>query len=344
MKISPYKIVAIVLVGLLFCLLLHFKNSSTQNLEIDKPRVVAITQIAPHPSLDQIRKGIEDEINASNFKRLNIIYQNAQGSLATATQISQKFTGIAPDVIVPITTPSTQSVYSVARALNIPVIFSGVSDPVGAKLIAKFPEPGKGITGVSDLSPVEEQADLIKAILMANSQLNNCATVGVIYNSGETNSVILVNLIEKALAKREIKLLKACASTTIEVTAAAKSLIGKVSAIYLTNDNTIISALESVLLVTNEHKVPVISADPESVERGCLATISHNQYQMGRQTGAMVVRMLRGEPLQNISVERPAKIEVLINLDTAKHMGILIPDNLIKKADRLIEKVAQDNE
>jgi putative ABC transport system substrate-binding protein len=344
MKFSPYKIIVVVLVGLLFYLLFHFKNSSTQNLEIDKPRIVAITQIAPHPSLDQIRKGIEDEINASNFKRLNIIYQNAQGNLATATQISQKFASISPDVIVPITTPSAQSVYAIAKSLKIPVVFSAVSDPVGAKLIAKFPQPGDGITGLSDLSPVEEQADLIKAILTANSQLNNRSTIGVIYNSGETNSVILVNLIEEALAKRGIKLLKACASTTIEVAAAAKSLIGKVSAIYLPNDNTIISALESVLLVTNEHKVPVISADPESVARGCLATISHNQYQLGRQTGAMVVRMLKGESLHNIPVEKPAKIELLINLDTAKHMGILIPDNLIKKADRLIEKVAQDDE
>ena len=120
-----------------------------------KPVVVAITQIVPHPSLDLIRKGIKDELNDQNLV-CEFLYENAQGNIATATQIAQTFVSKKPTVIVPITTPSTQAIYSVASPQNIPVVFAAVNDPVSAKLVPCMDKAGKGITGVSDMPPVAE--------------------------------------------------------------------------------------------------------------------------------------------------------------------------------------------
>ena len=290
-----------------------------------QPRpVVAVTQIAPHPSLDLIRKGIEDELKDQKAE-CDIHFENAQGNITLATQIAQKFASQNPAVIVPITTPSAQAVYAASLPQKIPVVFAAVSDPVAAKLTPTLHSAGQGITGISDLSPVEAQVALIRKLVPAAKK------IGVVYNAGESNSTALLERFEKVLAQNGLTVLKVSVTNTTEVATAAKSLIGKVDVFYVPNDNTVVAALESLLNVAQENKpkIPVFCADPESVKKGCIAAIAHNQYKLGREAGKIVARVLRGDNIQDIPVENPAStIELTVNQAAAKEAGIIIPENL----------------
>lgn len=295
------------------------------------PVTVAITQIVPHPSLDLIRKGIEDELKEQKVE-CDILFENAQGNIAIATQIAKKFVSLNPAVIVPITTPSTQTVYAAAHSQNIPVVFAAVNDPVAAKLVPGMDKAGDGITGLSDLPPVADQVALIQEILP------NAKKIGVIYNPGESNSVALLELFEKMLAQNGMTLFRATAANMVDVTAATKSLVGKIDAIYIPNDNTVVAALEALIKVVQKNGIPVFCADPESVKQGCLAAVTHSQYGLGRQTGKMVAKVLKGTNIQMLPVERPAVVELSINQDAAKALDITLPEAVLARAQHIIKK------
>ncbi len=323
LNLKKFVYVGIVLLGMVLASLMlnPVKNQVT----------VAITQIVPHPSLDLIRKGIEDELKEQKIE-CDILFENAQGNIAVASQIATKFVSLKPNVIVPITTPSTQAVYAAANSQNIPVVFAAVNDPVSAKLVPSMDKAGKGITGVSDLPPVADQLALIQEILPKAKK------IGVVYNPGESNSVAVLALFEKVLTQNGMTLSRATAANMVDVAAATKSLVGKVDAIYIPNDNTVVAALEALIKVVQENGIPVFCADPESVKQGCLAAVTHSQYGLGRQTGKMVAKVLKGTDIQKLPVERPAVVELSINQDTAKVLNIAFPEAVLARAQHIVKK------
>lgn len=289
--------------------------------------VVAITKIAPHPSLDAIEKGMRDEFKEQGIQ-VNFLSENAQGSIATASQIAQKFVSQNPQLIIPITTPSAQTVYNAVRKTKgktIPVVFAAISDPVGAKLVNEKTLKGQGITGVSDISPFQQQIELIKNLQPTLTK------IGVIYNPGEANAVSLVKKFKEVAEKAGITVIESASPNTNEVVTAARQLITKVEAIYIPNDNTVVSALESVVRSING-KLPIYAADPDSVERGCLAAAALSQYQIGREVGKVAITVLKGANPSDLPVMTPTNIEVTINSTSAKKLGINIPNELLKSS------------
>jgi putative ABC transport system substrate-binding protein len=295
-------------------------------------KTVAITQIVEHPALDACRKGVEDSLKNEGFikgKNLKIIFENAQGQIANTISIAKKFAGKKPDVIVAIATPSAQAVAK--SASNINLVFSAITDPIGAGLVKTLKAPGGKITGVSDLSPVHYHLDLVKTILP------NIKKIGVVYNSGEANSMTLVNLLKKASAKSNIKVVEAIALKSSEVLTATRSLIGKVDAIYIPTDNTIVSAFEAVVKVGQDAKIPVFAGDTSSVKRGAIAALGFDYYDVGIQTGKMVADVLNGKNPGSINIETVSKLKLSVNLKAAEKMGIKIPNILQILADEIIK-------
>ncbi len=293
---------------------------------------VATTAIVEHPALDAARDGVRDELAAAGYvegKNLRFLYESAQGNPATAAQIARKFVGEAPDVIVPISTPSAQAVVSATN--EIPVVFTAVTDPVGAKLVGDPKMPGGNVTGMSDLSPIGLHMDLIKEITP------DAKTVGVPFNPGEANSVTLMELIKKEAPARGLKVVEAPATKSSEVLGAAQSLVGKADVIYVPTDNTIVSAFEAVVKVGIDNKVPVYAGDTDSVSRGAIAALGFNYYDIGRQTGKMVLRVLKGEAPGSIPVEGVEITELYVNPGMAQKMGVTIPETLVAKAKEVVQ-------
>lgn len=266
-----------------------------------KGKVVAITQIVPHPSLDRIRLGIEHEILWAFGDSVKIEFQSAQGNASLATQIAQKFIGQNVDVLVAITTPSAQAMVA-ANTSNIPLVFAGVTDPMAAKLVNASGSNKPGITGVSDAPDIAKQVELLQ------EKLPSAAKIGIIYNPGETNSYVHTEALEEAIVKVGFRVIKAPAYSTGDVLQSAQSIVPNVDALMLTNDNTVIAALDAILQIAKNHSIPIFASDPESVHRGCAASISPDQYEMGRQAGKLVVKLLNGEKAEDIPiVKAPAQ-------------------------------------
>jgi len=295
-------------------------------------KTVAITQIVEHPALDACRKGVEDSLKKEGFiqgKNLNILFENAQGQIPNTISIAKKFAGKNPDVIVAIATPSAQAVSK--SAPNVPLVFSAVTDPVGAGLVKTLNKPGSNATGVSDLSPVHYHLELVKTIVPSIKR------IGVIYNSGEANSMTLVNLLKKAALSNNIKVVEAIALKSSEVLTSARSLIGKVDAIYIPTDNTVVSAFEAVVKVGQDAMIPVFAGDTSSVKRGAVAALGFDYYDVGLQTGKMVADVLNGAKVGSIDVQTVTKLKLSVNLKAASKMGVKIPSILQVLANELIK-------
>ncbi len=292
---------------------------------------VSVTQIVEHPSLNAVRDGLQSELTAAGFgpDKLKWQWESAQRSPATATQIAQKFAGENPNVIVAISTPSAQSAAQAAK--SIPLVFSAVTDPIGAKLVTNLEKPGGMITGVRDFGPVDKHLQLIAKLVPQAKR------VGVIYNAGESNSVSIVNFLKQSAPAKQMTIVEATVSNTAEVGTAAKSLVGRADVIYVPTDNTIVSALNSVLQVGIQNQLPVFAGDNESVENGAIASLGFNYNDIGKQTGKIVVRILNGEAPGSIAVESPSKVELVINAKAAAQMGVKIPDAMLKDAVKVVK-------
>ncbi|WP_034297955.1 ABC transporter substrate-binding protein [Herbaspirillum sp. RV1423] len=295
-------------------------------------KAVLVTAIVEHPALDAVRDGVKDELKDEGFeagKNLKWEYQSAQGNTGTAAQIARKFVGDKPDVIVAIATPSAQALVSATK--SIPIVYSGVTDPVAAQLVKDWKPSGTNVTGVSDLLELEKQIDLIKRVVP------NVKRVGMVYNPGEANSAVVVKALKELLGKSGITLVEAAAPRTVDVGSAAKSLIGKVDVIYTNTDNNVVSAYESLVKVGNDAKIPLVASDTDSVKRGAIAALGVNYYDLGRQTGKIVARILKGEKPGDIASATSSKLELFVNTTAAQKQGVTLSSDLIKSAKTVIK-------
>lgn len=293
---------------------------------------VSVTAIVDHPALDAARKGVTDELNDAGFvvgKNLKLEYQSAQGNAATAAQIARKFAGDKPNVIVAVSTPSAQTALAATR--DIPIVFSAVTDPVAAKLVKSWDAAGGNVTGVSDLPPLEKHLALLRQALPSAKR------IGVVYSPGEANSVAAVAELKKLAAQAGMTVVEAAAPRTVDVASAAQSLIGKVDVFYEPTDNNVTSAFESLAKVADQGKVPLISADPSVATRGAAIGVGTNYYDLGRQTGKLVVRILKGEAPGKIGSQVSATLETHVNKGAAQRQGLNLSEAFLKSATKVID-------
>lgn len=292
---------------------------------------VATTAIVEHPALDAVRDGVKDYLVANGYQgdKLKFSYESAQGNPATAAQIARKLVGESPDVIVAIATPSAQA--AVAATKEVPVVFSAVTDPLGARLVKDLDNPGANVTGLSDLLPLAQHLDLLIEIMPGLKKL------GVPYNPGEPNAVSLITLLKKVAKEKGITIVEAPAPKSSDVALASQKLVGSVDAIYCLTDNTIISALEAVVKTGINGQVPVFAADTGSVKRGAVAALGFDYYNLGQQTGEVVVRVLKGEKPGDIPVSIAKGTDLVVNPAMAKRMGIELPASVVDRATEIIQ-------
>lgn len=296
-------------------------------------RVVAVTAIIEHPALDAARRGIEDELRAAGYApdELELVFASARGSRAEAELIASDFVELSPDVIVSISTPSAQAV--VGATSTIPVVFAAVTDPLGAGLVDDLEQPGGNVTGVSDLSPIDQHLDLIKRIMPAARRL------GVIYNPDEANAARLIELIGEEAPQRDLVVVPASVSLSAEVADAAAGLVGKADAVYVPTDNTVITGVEAIAEVGRKNRLPVFAADVDAVPRGAIAAAGFNYYDLGRQTGRMVREVLEGGDPATMPVQRVVASELFVNIAAAEAMGVSVPRAVLDEAKTIIESV-----
>lgn len=287
---------------------------------------IGITQIVSHPSLDAISQGFQDALADAG---LNVIYdeKNAQNDPTVSASIAGTFADGDYDLIFGIATPTAQAV--VQAITDVPIVFGAVTEPVTAGLVDSWEEPGGNVTGTSDMSPVREQLELIMELVP------DVETVGVVYASTEENAFVQLEWAEREAEALGLTIESASISTTSDLMQTAESL--EVDAFYVFTDNTVVSAIETLISVAEDMQVPVITSDVDSVERGAVAAYAFDYYDMGYQSGELAVRILGGEDPGTIPVETSQNLLLHVNLDAAERIGLTIPQSVLDRADTVIE-------
>ena len=277
---------------------------------------IGTTQIVEHPSLDAAKEGFKKAIEDAGIQA-EYVDKSANGDNSTNMTIAQQLVSDNVDLIFANSTPSAQA--AKGATADIPIIFTSVTDAVGAELIESMATPGANVTGTIDLHP--ETMPKTMAFLKELGVKN----VGMVYNAGEQNSVAQISTAKELAAKEGITIVEASASTSAEVKQATESLLGKVDAYYIITDNTVVNALESVIDVANANKLPLIVGELDSVARGGLAAYGFNYYDIGYEAGQMAAQiLLEGKSPSEIPAAYPANLKLVINKATAENLGLEI--------------------
>ena len=300
-------------------------DSSTPAAE--GPITIGIGQYVTHPSLDAVVTGFKKGMTAAGYTegdKVKYDFANAQADQANNTAMIGKFASDKDmKLVLAVATPTAQAA---AQAItDIPVLFSAVTDPLAAKLVKSLEAPGGNVTGTSDKNPVKEQLELLKMIKP------EAKSVGIVYSSGEVNSQVQVEWAKEAGKELGLSIEEKAISASSEVQQAAAAL--NVDAFYVPTDNAVVSALEGLIQVAQDKKIPVISADGESVKRGATATYGLNYEKLGEQTAEMAVKLLKGETqAATMPVETITKVELYLNTTAAEKIGLTFPADLLSEA------------
>ena len=298
---------------------------------------VGILQHFEHPALNAARDGFINGLADEGFidgRNIRFTRYNATGDIGTSDAMAARLVEANSDLILGISTPSTRSLMHATR--DIPIVFTAVTDPLAAGFVEDVVTPNTNLTGMSDLLPIIEQFRFLTRILP------NAQTVGIMYNSGEENSVIQANMAADAARELGLTYIRASVTGTHDVAQIAASIVGDVDVIFTPTCNTMAEAMTTAVMVAGDAGVPIIAGDSGSVSRGALATEGIDYYLLGRQTAVMAAKILRGESRpQEMPVQWQDTREISINIATAEHLGIEIPADILAVATILGEEVGE---
>lgn len=301
-------------------------NTVSKDNTDKKTYTIAISQIVEHPSLDATREGFLQALKDGGITEgdnLKLDYNNAQNDQTNNMTIAQKISSGDADLVLAIATPSAQAV--VQQVKDKSILFAAVTDPLDAKIVTNLEKPGGNVSGVSDTNPEA----ITKLMDFIAQNFPNVKSIGLVINEGESNAVMMSKLAEDALSKHGIKLVKAAITNTSEVKQAAESLIGRVDALYITLDNSVVSGADTIIQVANEKDLPFFSSDRDTVEKGAFATVGFKYFDHGYQVGEMAVDILKnGKKPGDMPVTVQQKLDIIINLKAAAEQGITVTDDM----------------
>ena len=305
------------------------KAEAADSTEMKK---IGVIQLVEHKSLDIIYNSFKDELKNLGYvdgENVKITFQNAQGDMANITSIVQGFEGDKQDVVVGIATPVAQGAMSLTK--TTPVVFSAVTDPIGAGILTDMNAPDKGMTGTSDAVQIDKIMDLALQITP------DVKKVGFIYNPGEDNSVTNLGLLENYVKEKNLELETVSISTSADLQTAAASLFEKVDMIFVSNDNTVAEAMPILTSEAIKAKKPIYVGADSMVMDGGLATVGIDYTDLGKETAKMVDEILKGKSVNEIPVKVfKDDLFIYVNTDTAAALGIEIPES-IKTDKKFVE-------
>ncbi|NLW21854.1 MAG: ABC transporter substrate-binding protein [Tissierellia bacterium] len=325
------KIIALILIGILILAGCSSKDNQVNNTSEEKVFRIGINQLAEHPALDDTRKGFEDGLKELGIKA-EIDYQNAQGDIPTSLSIAQKFVKDEVDLIFAIATPAAQSCKQATDGTDIPVLFSAVTDPVKAEIVADWENVGGNITGTSDKAPIEDHLKMFKQI---DPNIN---TIGILYNTGEPNSEIQIEEVKELAPEVGLEVVTLGVSNVNELPQALQSIVKKVDALYMITDNLVASSVELTSRVAIENNMVTVSAEETQVRGGLLISSGLSYYELGKQTAKMAKEILvDGKDVSSIPVGLAENTIITLNKNTLKALGLDENLPLFKEATNIIE-------
>lgn len=314
-------------------------TSATSASLVSGDFTIGIGQFAVHGSLDNCREGFIAGLAEEGFtegENLTILFENAQADPGLAAQIATNFSGQHADMICAIATPIAQSAYSIGRKTDIPVIFTAVTDPVAAELANEDGTPVGEVTGTSDKLPIEQQLEMIRKILP------DAEKIGIMYTTSEVNSASTLAEYKEKAPEYGFEIVEAGISASADIPLAADNILEQVDCLNNLTDNTVVSSLPLILSKANAKNIPVFGSEIEQVKIGCLAAMGLDYVDLGRQTGHMAAKILKGEAkASEINFEVIEEAAFYGNAQVAENLGITFPDDLKENAKELFTEISE---
>ena len=302
------------------------EKSNTQTQAAGKTYKIGVTQFMTHPSLDLVKKGFEKAFEEAGIKA-DFDEKNANGEVTTANLIASNYKADKKDLVFGIATPSAQALANNITDIDIPVLFSAVTDPAVEKIV------NKNVTGTSDkLENVGEQLDMLLKLKPGVKK------IGVLYNTSEQNSIVQVEEIKKQAQAKHLEVVVQGVTNFGELAQATKNLVASTDALYLPTDNLVVSSISLIASEAINAKKPVVSSENSSVELGALFTMGLDYYELGKRTGEMAIEILKGKPVSDIPFETSKKMKLYVNEDTAKALGIDVKNPALANAEIIKKK------
>ena len=293
---------------------------------------IGIGQFAQHGSLDNCYQGFVEGLAEAGLvegENLKIDLQNAQADMGIAQQIAAQFASAKVDMMVGIATPMAQACYN-AAAGAIPTIFTAVTDPVAAGFASADGVAAGEVTGTSDALPIKAQLETIRAMLP------DAKKIGILYTTSEVNSISAIEIYKSLAGDYGFEIVESGISTTADIPLALDALLGKVDCLTNLTDNTVVSALALVLDKANAAGKPVFGSEIEQVKLGCVAAEGLDYIALGRQTGLMAAKVLRGEAkASEIPYEIITEPGLYVNTEALAKFGIVLSDELKARANEV---------
>ena len=298
-------------------------KSSDSGSDKKESYTIGIEQFAEHGSLDNCREGFLEGLKEAGIeedKNLKVYYDNAQTDTGTAGTIADSYVSKKVDLVCAIATPSAMSAYNSCMKADIPVVYTAVSDPVGAGLVKKDGANAGNVTGSCDLLPVEEQLKMIRAMMPEAKK------IGILYTTSEANSVSTIKEYKEKAGEYGFEIVDTGINTIADVDLAASDLVGKVDCICNLTDNTVVQALQTVIEKANAKNIPVFGSEIEQVKAGCVAAMGIDYFELGKKTGAMAAKILKGEATAE-------ETEYIKNADSALYVNTAAADKIGMQLD-----------
>jgi putative ABC transport system substrate-binding protein len=327
-KILAVVCSSLITIGLIGCS--NSTNKTSNEPEQSKITKIGITQIVEHPALDSAREGFIAALKDNGYeegKNIEFDLQNAQGDMPTAQTIAKKFVDDKVDMIFAISTPSAQAVYNATK--EIPILITAVTDPVAAELVASLEESGNNVTGTSDATPVEKQLQFVK------EQLPDVKTIGIMYNTSESNSEIQVQMAEEVAKNLGLEIIVQGITSVNDIPQTLESMIDKIDAIYIPTDNMVVSSMPIVSKICFDNNKPIIGSEISQVESGAIVAVGIDYYQLGYETGLKAVKVIEGTSTKDIPVSFQEETSIGINTDALKKLNITFSEDIMTKASEI---------
>lgn len=303
-------------------------GGAASSADSQKVLKIGVVQLLEHDALDSAYKGFVDGLKSAGYedgKNIRLNYENAQNEQANCVTIASKLVNDRSDLILAIATPAAQAVANATK--DIPILVTAVTDPADAKLVKSNDKPGTNVSGTSDLTPVKEQIELLKEMVP------DVKNVGLMYCSSESNSKFQIDIAKKECDELGIGYTVKTVSSSNEIQQVAQSLVGRVQAVYVPTDNMLAAGMKTLGMVFTPAKIPIVVGESGMVKNGGIATYGINYYKLGQQTAEMAVKILKGEAKPaDMPIEYQKDMDVAVNQDVAKQLGITIPQDLLDKA------------
>ncbi len=299
----------------------------------DETVKIGLVQLVEHTSLDQIRESIIAQLEEDGYvdgENIVIDYKNAQNEQSNLKTICQGFVADDMDIIVAITTPAAQ--VAMGETDEIPIVFSAVTDPVAAEVVADMEKPGGNVTGTSDVISVDKIMGLAREITPGFK------TIGALYNSSETNSVSAIEALKEYAEANDLKVEESAITSANEIQPAAQNLAKKCDIVFSPTDNTVASAIATANQVFTEAKVPFYVGADSMVKDGAFATYGVDYEYLGQETAKMIIEIINGADPAEMPVRTMDEMAIYINSQTAESMGLKIPDDIMEKATDLAKE------